>query len=227
MKQCVVAHDHLPLHRLDSIFLQAVRCAEAIGIFKWHCLEGQLTESDFQDYKNIAHCLYILDKKLCFTAGLPPRVLQSEVQLDLTPSDGSFKTIAVKAELATIEEAIHHQIYAYHAKNRTEAQVRDVVECLDHRVDAWLVKSGVDVEATVKQPENYPLHASLVFSGFCAKLLLISHFREHPDRVFQQTSSIATTCMSILISLWTSTQGAWKQVSVPLYVSHNQLSQIF
>jgi hypothetical protein len=207
------------LHILDFIFAQAVRCAEAIGIFQWHHLQGQLPEGNFHDYKNIAHCLYVLDKQICWTAGVSPRVLKSEVQLDLTLSDGSFKTLAVKAELAAVEETIFHQVYAGHVKARTEDEVRDIVGPISQRLDDWLAKSGVDLETTLKQPERCPMHAALVFSSSCAKLLLLKPFREHPDAIFQPHYSIAATCMKLLVSLWTSALGDRQQVSVPLYVS--------
>lgn len=207
------------MHFLDHIFVQAVRLSEVIGIFQWHHLEGQLSESDLLDYKNIAHCLYILDKRICWTAGVPPRLQECQVQLDITPLNNSFKTLAVKAELAAIEESIYLQIYAGHAKVLTEDEVRDTVGAISQRLDNWLVKAGVDVEATSRQPETFPSHAAFLFGALCAKLLLLTPFKDHPDHLFQQHHGIATNCLRLLRSLWASTLGAWQQVSVPLYVS--------
>jgi hypothetical protein len=201
---------------MDCVFAQAVRCAETIGIFQWHRLREKLPEAELQEYKNIAHCLYILDKQICWTAGVSPRVLKSEIQLDLTPSNELFRPLAVKAELAAIEETIFSQVYAGHVKSRTEEEVRDVVGSISQRLDNWLVMSGVDVEATNRQPESCPAHSALVFSSACAKLLLIRPFKGHSDALFQQHRSIAATCVRFLESLWKSAIGARHQVFVPL-----------
>jgi hypothetical protein len=204
------------MHLMDCVFAQAVRCAETIGIFQWHRLRDKLPDAELQEYKNIAHCLYILDKQICWTAGVSPRVLKSEIQLDLTPSNESFKSLAVKAELAAIGETIFSQVYAGHVKSRTEEEVHGVVGSISKRLDDWLVMSGVDVEATNRQPESCPAHSALVFSSACAKLLLIRPFKGHSDALFQQHRSIAATCVRLLESLWTSAIGARHQVSVPL-----------
>ncbi|KAG6011440.1 hypothetical protein E4U54_008088 [Claviceps lovelessii] len=216
---CVVAQEHLPLHTLEYLFAQTVHCAEAIGIFQWRRLRGQLTESDFREYKNLAHCLYILDKNICWTAGVLPRIAESEVQLDLTPQDKSSENLAVQAELAAIQETIYLDLYAGHVRLRNEGQVRQVVTPIWDRLEDLLAKSAVDSSATKSQPESQPEHAALLFQTLCAKLLLISPYREHPDAIFQQRSSIAETCMKLLLSLWTSALDPSKDISIPRLVA--------
>ncbi|KAG5932551.1 hypothetical protein E4U53_001269 [Claviceps sorghi] len=215
---CLVAQEHLPLHTVEHLFAQTVRCAEAIGIFQWRHLQSQLTESEFEEYKNVAHCLYILDKNICWTAGISPKLLESQVQLDLTPGNQTFETLARQAELAAIQEAIYFQLYATQVKARTEEQVRQVVIPLWQRLENWLAKSDVSLEATTKtQPQSCPTHIALAFQTLSTKLLLISPYREHPDAMFRQRKSIAEKCLKLLLSLWASTRDSVKHTSVPLY----------
>lgn len=70
------------LHMLEQLFTHTARCAEATGILQWRRIRGRLRESGFQEYNELAHRLYILDKKGCWTAGVPPRI-PAEVQLNL------------------------------------------------------------------------------------------------------------------------------------------------
>ncbi|KAF2770101.1 putative C6 transcription factor [Teratosphaeria nubilosa] len=215
---CVVAQQLFPLHLLDFIFAQAVRCAETMGIFQWHRLRNKMTESEISVYKNLAYCLYTMDKRICWTASVSPRILKSQIQLDMALLDDNPKALAAKAELASIEETIFLQIYAGHVTTRTEDEVRAIVEPLIQRLDNWLVRQGVDVEATMRQPQSCPAHAGLFLSSLCAKLLLIWPFRGHPDDCFQQHWSIAVTCVRLLVSLWESRDNDAQHVSIPMYV---------
>ncbi|KAG5926951.1 hypothetical protein E4U42_002770 [Claviceps africana] len=216
---CVVAREHLPLHTVEHLFAQTVRCAEAIGIFQWRHLQSQLGESEFEEYKNVAHCLYILDKNICWTAGISPKLLESDVQLDLTPRDRTFETLARQAELAAIQEAIYFQLYASQVKARTEDQVRQVVTPLWQRLEKWLAKSEVNLDATKSQPQSCPTHTALAFQTLSTQLLLISPYRKHPDAMFRQRASVAETCLKLLLSLWTSAKESPKHTSVPLLIA--------
>lgn len=200
---------------MDFIFAQAVRCARAIGVFQWQHLHNR-SESELQDYKNIAHCLYILDKQICWTAGVHPRVLKSEIQLDFTHSAGVSESLAIKAELAAIEESIYLQVYASNVRGRTEDEVMNVVIPINRRLDEWLVKSGVDLETTIRQPGSWPAHAELVLGSLCAKLLLLWPFRKHPDPLCQQYYGNAATCVRLMVSLWESGASERQHIFLPL-----------
>ncbi|KAH9845330.1 putative fungal-specific transcription factor [Teratosphaeria destructans] len=93
---CVVAQQLFPVHLLDFIFAQAVRCAEAMGIFQWHRFHNQLAEGEISVYKNLAYCLYTMDKQICWTAGVSPRILKSQIQLGMAFSDDLPKGLAAK-----------------------------------------------------------------------------------------------------------------------------------
>ncbi|KAG5979867.1 hypothetical protein E4U55_004669 [Claviceps digitariae] len=215
---CVVAQEHLQLHTLVYLFTQTMHCAEAIGVFQWRRYRSQLTKSKCQEYRNMAHCLYILDKKICWMAGVSPRIAASEVQLDLTTQDKSFERLTAQTELAGILETIYLDLYSSQVGPRTEDQVRQVVAPIWQRLEDWLAKSVVDLDATKSQPGSHPEQAVLLFQTLCAKLLLISPYKEHPDAMFQQRSSIAEMCMRILLALWTSALDPSRHISVPRLV---------
>ncbi|RMZ82892.1 hypothetical protein DV737_g1956, partial [Chaetothyriales sp. CBS 132003] len=220
LSSCVVAQEHFPPHLLGFVFAQAAHCAETIGVLQWHRLQNQLVDGELQEYKNIAHCLYILDKQISWTVGASPKILRSEVYLDLTPADACFKPLAMRTELAAIEEIIFFQVYAGHVKPRTEEQVRDVVGPIVQRLNDWLGRSGVDAEEATRQPESCsPAHAATVFSYLCVKLLLTWPYREHPDAMFQQRYGSAVACVRLLTALWAARPDAGQpHVSVPQYV---------
>ncbi|KAH9845329.1 putative fungal-specific transcription factor [Teratosphaeria destructans] len=87
------------------------------------------------------------------------------------------------------------------------------------QLDNWLVRQGVDVEATMMQPQSCPAHTGMFLGSLCAKLLLIWPFRGHPDDCFQQHWSIAVACVRLLESLWESRDNEAQQVSIPILIA--------
>ncbi|KAG6022341.1 hypothetical protein E4U19_005100 [Claviceps sp. Clav32 group G5] len=110
-RQSVPWH-YLPLHTLEHLFAHTARCAEATGILQWRSTRSRLRESDFQEYKNLAHFLYILDKKISWTAGVPPRIpAGSQLNLAAKDTDKAFEALSLQVELAEIEEIIYRNLY--------------------------------------------------------------------------------------------------------------------
>lgn len=212
-----MAQEHLPLRLVESTFAQAVCCAEAIGIFQWHRLQNQAAPGEFEEYRNIAHCLYILDKQISATTGVSPRIPRLEFQLDLNLSlDGPCKALWMEAELAAIEETVLVDIYAGQVVHRSEDGVRQTVAHIYQRLTDWLAKSGIDADLVKRQPESRPAQAALLFKYLCTKLLLIWPYREHRDALFQDRLGDSETCLRILLSLWSCPVDPKHHMSIPL-----------
>ncbi|KAG6103880.1 hypothetical protein E4U14_006044 [Claviceps sp. LM454 group G7] len=123
------------LNMLEQLFTHTARCAEATGILQWRRIRGRLRESGFQEYNELAHCLYILDKKGCRTAGVPPRI-PAEVQLNLAAqyTDKVLEALA----LSSVEP-----------KTKFGNPLRQYGSSLE------IAKSNVE-DATKTQTEHYP-----------------------------------------------------------------------
>jgi len=91
----------------------AARCAKSIGIHQWHSFQGQLSDEDIKERRNISYCLYVLDKAVCWTAGSSPNIPVSDVHFDpcLVSSENNITSCLVaKAEMAKIEETVYLEI---------------------------------------------------------------------------------------------------------------------
>ncbi|KAK2743553.1 hypothetical protein FQN57_004851 [Myotisia sp. PD_48] len=198
--KCIVAREHLSTELAETIFALATRCAKSIGIHQWQCLQGQFGDEDILVRRNVSYCLYILDKALCWTTGTSPSVPISEIHLDPTlmaSDDRDTAYLAAKAELAKIEEVIHLEIYASHAKARTEDEVRRFVSHIMHNLQAWLTNSGIDLDEVEDINKNSSAaEVELGISFLSAQLLLIWPYRNHPDVIFQQSLEVARSIVA-------------------------------
>ncbi|KAG5996956.1 hypothetical protein E4U52_005336 [Claviceps spartinae] len=172
------------LHMLEELFTHTARCAQATGILQWCRIRGRLRESGFQEYNELAHCLYILDKKGCWTAGVPPRI-PAEVQLSLAAlyTDKVLEALALWAELAEIEEIIYRNLYtrsSVEPKTKFGNPLRQYGSSLE--ID-WPSRTW----RTRPRPRSntIPQKAALVFQALSAILALMSAHREQPGAICQ------------------------------------------
>jgi len=217
----MVAQEYLSTGLSETILVLAARCAKSIGINQWQCLQGQLSDEDVQERRNISYCLYILDKAVCWTAGSTPSIPNSDVHIDsilMSSDDSTTANLVAKAELAKIEETIYLELYASQVKPRTEDQVRRLASRISQRLQGWLADFGIDLDEVESVPESSASKVELAIGFLCAQLLFIWPFKGHPDAIFRQSQKIAKRCMRLLLRLWHSPLDSGYHTVFPLSV---------
>ena len=217
----VVAQEHFSTGLSETLLALAARCAKSIGIHQWHSLQGQLSDEDVKERRNISCYIYVLDKAVCWTAGSSPNVPISDVHIDsalMSSEDSITSYLVAKAELATIEESIYLETYAIQAKAKTEEQIRQFATTTLSKLQGWLTDAGIDLNEIQKAPESSASKVQLAINFLCAKLLLVWPNKRHPDVLFQQSQEVARICMRLLLCLWRSSPDQEHHPIFPLLV---------
>ncbi|KAF7171585.1 hypothetical protein CNMCM5623_003954 [Aspergillus felis] len=203
----IVAQVYLSIGLSETLLALATRCAKSIGIHQWHSFQGQLSDDDIKERRNLSYCLYILDKALCWTAGSSPSIPASKVHFDprLVPSENGIPPCLVaKAEMARIEETVYLEIYAVHVQARDEDLVRGFAATILSRLQVCLTESGVDLNKIQKSFEGSASNLQLAIRYLSVQLLLIWPHKHHPDPMFQRAPEVARMCLKLLLRLWHS-----------------------
>jgi Fungal specific transcription factor domain len=203
----------------ETVFVLAARFAKSTGIHQWQFLQGKLSDEDVQERRNISYCLYILDKKICWTTGSTPSIPISSVNVDSTlmsSDDSTTANLAAKAILAQIEETIYLELYASQVEARTEDQVRRVASTISQKLQGWLADTGTDLEEVenVLESSTFKVESAILF--LCAQLLFTLPHKSHPDVIFRQSHEVARRCMRLLLRLWHSPPDPEYHAAFPL-----------
>lgn len=169
--------------------------------------------------RNLSYCLYILDKVICWTCGTFPGITISHIHIDSTifsPNDDrATADLLARTRLAAIEESIYYEMYACQVKPKTMNQVRQMAAQLQLRLHDWLTSSAVNLGDVESGSDGSAWKIELAINYFCAQLLLIWPYRNHPDVIFQQRADISRRCMRLLLRLWDSTSDEGVQAQFP------------
>ncbi|KAE8551010.1 hypothetical protein EYB25_007242 [Talaromyces marneffei] len=219
----LVAQEFLSVGICETLFTLAVRCAKSIGVHQWHSLQGQISDEDIKERRNISYCLYVLDKTICWTAGSSPNIPISEVQLDsslMAFGDSIASHLAAKAELAKIEETIYLEVYASQVQVKTAEQVRRIATTILSRLQAWLTDVEINLDEIQKDLEISAPKVELAIRFLCTQPFLIWPYKCHPDATtFQRSPEIAKICMKLLLRLWHSLPDQGNHAFFPLFLA--------
>lgn len=216
--KCVVAQEHLSPGLFGTLFALAAQCAKSIGIHQWQCFRGQLSDEDLQERRNLSYCLYILDKAVCWITGTSPSIPISDVHIDsalISPDDSAVARLVARTGLARIEETIYLEMYANQVQARTEDQVRQLGSRILRRLQDWLVDSAIDLDEVENVPECSAWKIELAIDFYCAQLLLIWPYQDHPDVIFQQRTDVSKRCMRLMLRLWCSVSDEGYHIGLP------------
>ncbi|EAW13631.1 transcription factor sphG [Aspergillus clavatus NRRL 1] len=203
----MVAQQYFSIGLSETLLALAARCAKSIGIHQCGSLHGQLSDEDIQERQNISHCLYILDKAVCWTAGSSPSVPVSDMDLDsslMLSEHGVTPSLVTRAEMARVEESIYLETYAVQVSPRNEDQVRQFAATTLSRLRACLADAGVDLDKIEKCSESPASDLQLAVRYLCLQLLLVWPHKHHPDQIFQRGPEVARMCLKLLLCLWHS-----------------------
>ena len=131
---------------------------------------------------------------LCWTPGTFPSIAISDIHIDSTtipPGDSAITHLVARADLAAIEETIYLEIYANQVKPKTEDQVRQLVTKLLRRLQDWLADSVVDLDDVENGSDSSAWKIELAIHFFCAQLLPVWSYKDHPDVMFQRRVDVA------------------------------------
>lgn len=213
-----MAQDYLSSEIFQSLFALASQCAKSIGVDQWQNCQDQLSDEDAKERRNLSYCLYILDKVICWTCGTFPGITISYIHLDSTtisPDDSAMTLLVARTRLAAIEETIYHEIYACHVKPKNEDQVHQMATELLLRLQDWLASSAVNLGDVESGSDSSAWKIELAIQFFCAQLLLIWPYRDHPDAIFRRRADLSRRCMRLLLRLWNSTSDEALQAQFP------------
>ena len=213
-----MAQEYLSSEIFHSLFALASQCAKSIGIDQWQNCQDQLSDEDAKERRNLSYCLYILDKVICWTCGTFPGITVSYIHIDSTtisPDDSAMTLLVARTRLAAIEETIYHEIYACHVKPKNEDQVHQMATELLLRLQDWLASSAVNLGDVESGSDSSAWKIELAIQFFCAQLLLIWPYRDHPDVIFRRRADVSRRCMRLLLRLWNSTSEEGLQAQFP------------
>lgn len=228
--KCAVAQEHLSPALFGTLFALAAQCAKSIGIHQWQCFRGQLSDEDLQERRNLSYCLYILDKAVCWTTGTSPSIPISDVHVDSTlisSDDSAVAHLVARTGLATIEETIYLEIYANQVKARTEDQARQLVSKIMRRLQDWLADSAISLDEVENATECSAWKIELAIGFYCAQLLLVWPYKDHPDVIFQRRAEVAKRCMRLILRLWCSVSEEGHHIGLPRLALSNLHSSWF
>ena len=123
--------------------------------------------------------------------------------------------LLARTRLAAIEETIYHEIYACHVKPKNEDQVHQMATELLLRLQDWLASSAVNLGDVESGSDSSAWKIELAIQFFCAQLLLIWPYRDHPDAIFRRRADVSRRCMRLLLRLWNSTSDEGLQAQFP------------
>lgn len=206
----------------ETIFTLAVKCAKSIGIHQWHSLQDQLSDEEVQQRQNISYYLYVTDKAHLWVLGSTPSVPLSEIRLQASPwyseeEDNVHSVLDAKAEMAKIEETIFLEIFAAHAKPKTEQQVRILTNTVLSRLQDCVSSAGIDLEKLPDSSADMSIsHLQLAIRYFCLHLLVIWSYKSHPHFSFHRGPEVARKCLKLLLRLWHSPSEQGSHIAFPL-----------
>ena len=214
--KCIVAQEYLSSEIFHSLFALASQCGKSIGIHEWQCCVEQLSVGEANTRRNLSYCLYILDKVICWTCGTFPGITISHIHIDsmaLSPHDRATTLLIARTRLAVIEETIYHEMYACQVRPKSKDQVRQMTTQLQLRLQDWLASSAVNLSDVESGSDSSAWKIELAIYYFCAQLLLIWPYRNHPDVIFLRCADVSRRCMRLLLRLWdlTSDEGVQAQ----------------
>ena len=161
---------------------------------------------------------------LCWTPGTFPSIAISDIHIDSTtipPGDSAITHLVARADLAAIEETIYLEIYANQVKPKIEDQVRQLVTKLLRRLQDWLADSTVDLGYVENGSDSSAWKIELAIHFFCAQLLPVWSYKDHPDVMFQRRVDVARRCTRLLLRLWSSTPDEGLHAALPRLVLSN------
>lgn len=219
--KCVVAQDHFSTGIFETTFALAVRCAKSIGVNQWRCFEGQLSDEDLQERRNVSYFVFVLDKTLCWTVGTSPYIPISDVHIDSTfmpANDSTTTNLVARAQLAKIRETIYWELYSSQPGVRTEDQIRQITSVITKELECWLADWGIDLAELESAPETSASKIGLAIDFLCTQLLFVSPYKGHPDVMFRENQEVAKRCMRLLLRLWHTTSDSQNHTAFPLSV---------
>lgn len=202
----MIAQEHLSSWLFGMLVGLATQCAKSIGLHQWVHAQDQFSEDDFQERQNVSYCLYILDKAVCWTTGIPPSVSGFDVHITsgmLSGCSQAATDLVAKAKLAGIEEIIYTDIYSYRAKAKTDEEMESASLKVELKLQQWLIESGIDMDDVENNDAEIPtVKLELCVAYFSVRLLLIWPFQKHKhERV-----DYARKCIRLLLHLWQATR---------------------
>ena len=217
----MVAQDHFSTNCFETTFALAVQCAKSIGINQRRRFEGQLSDEDLQERRNVSYLLFVLDKTLCWTVGTSPYIPIPDVDIDSTcmPAiDSTTASLVARAQLAKIREKIYWELYASQPEVRTEDEIRQIASVITKELEYWSTDWGIDLAELESVPETSASKIELAIGFLCTQLLFISPYKRHPDVMFRQGQEVARRCMRLFLRLWHITPDSKKHTVFPLSV---------
>lgn len=204
----------------ETIFTLAVKCAKSIGIHQWHSLQDQLSDEEVQQRQNISYYLYVIDKAHLWVIGSTPSVLLSEVRIQASPwypEENVNSLIGAKAEMAKIEETIFLEVFAPHAKPKTEQQVQIVTNTVFSELQDCINSAGIDLEKLQDSSDDMSIsNLQLAIRYFCIHILIIWTYKTHPRFSFQRGPEVARVCLKLLLRLWHTPSEQGSHIAFPL-----------
>lgn len=204
ISKCIIAQEHLSSRLFGILFSLAAQCASSIGLHRWDHAQDQFSEDDRQERQNVSYCLYVLDKAVCWTTGIPPSVSGFDVHITsamLAAANTTAIDLVAKAKLAGIEETIYADIYSYRATAQTVEQMESAISKIELKLQQWLVESEIDMEDLDQDAQIPTVKLELSIAFVSVRLLLI--WPSHERRLERVDS--ARKCIRLLLRLWQST----------------------